>query len=176
MNNLKAYFMTGLPGSGKTTTANKAQHILFEEHDIHSLVLDGDEIRKGLNKDLNFSEEGRLENIRRIAEVSKILLNSSIIPIVATVTPTDTIRNLAKEILTPEKFSLVWIHCKLEDCLEKRNRNIFYENLRNEQGIINPKFFETPERYDILINTHLLDITQSAQLLVEKIVLDTLQG
>ena len=169
MKETKTYFMTGLPGSGKTSIATEAQKVLTQLYKINSVVLDGDQLRSGINKDLDFTEEGRKENIRRTAEIAKLFMESGTIPIVSTITPTNQLRNLARDILKPENMCLIWIKCNIETCIQRRNRRELYNNLKNETGIVNPKFFEIPDKYDLVIDTETLDLYECTNTLITSI-------
>src|ERR1700761_4739219 len=103
MKSSRALWFTGLSGAGKSTLANALKSKL-EENGQSVKVFDGDEIRKGLNKDLGFSIDDRFENIRRVAEVNKLFLNFGISTINAFISPTEQIRNMAKEIIGEDRF------------------------------------------------------------------------
>ena len=173
MKKIKTYFMTGLPGSGKTTIATETQNVLKILYGVNAIVLDGDRLRAGINIDLDFTEQGRTENIRRTAEITKLFMESEMIPIVSTVTPTNYLRELARKILKPENVCFIWIKCDIETCIQRRSQQGLYENLKNEPGIINPRFFETPDEYDLVINTDTSDISDSVDTLIQKILQNT---
>jgi adenylylsulfate kinase len=150
----KVVWMTGLSGSGKTTIAKIVERKL-QEKGFLSQILDGDNIRAGINNNLGFSEEDRKENIRRIAEVSKLFLNCGIITINCFVSPTIEIRELAKVIVGKEDFLEVFVDTPLEEC-EKRDTKGLYKKARKGlisdfTGISSP--FENPVNPFIKINT-----------------------
>lgn len=164
-------WFTGLSGSGKSTLSIELEKELHSRGFLCRL-LDGDNIRSGINKNLTFSEEDRLENIRRIAEVSKLFVDSGIITIAAFISPTDTIRDMAKEIIGEENFMEVYVSTPIETC-EKRDIKGLYEKARRGEikeftGISSP--FEAPKNPAISIDTSKIDIEDSVEMLL-KIVL-----
>jgi len=151
--NSMVIWMTGLSGSGKSTIAIGLEKKLFERG-ILTQVLDGDNVRTGINKNLGFSEEDRTENIRRIAEVSKLFLNCGIVCINCFVSPTIEIRANAKKIIGND-FVEVYINTPIEEC-EKRDVKGLYKKARAGEikdftGINAP--FEAPTHPDIEIKT-----------------------
>jgi adenylylsulfate kinase len=141
----KVIWFTGLSGSGKSTIAQHLEKKLHAEG-FFTMVLDGDNVRTGINKNLGFSEDARLENIRRIAEVSKLFLNSGVITICCFVSPTIEIRELAKQIIGAQDFLEVYVNTPLEVC-EQRDVKGLYEKARKGEikdftGIHQP--FEAP--------------------------------
>jgi len=144
--NAKVIWFTGLSGSGKTTLASLLEKRLFELN-YFCQILDGDNVRSGINKNLKFTEEDRIENIRRIAEVSKLFMNCGIILICAFISPTNEMRQMAREIIGDEDFLEVFINTPLEVC-EKRDPKGLYKRarsgeLKNFTGISAP--FEEPD-------------------------------
>ncbi|HRF75711.1 MAG TPA: adenylyl-sulfate kinase, partial [Chitinophagales bacterium] len=111
----KVIWLTGLSGSGKSTIAEAVEKILHERGYL-TMLLDGDNIRTGINNNLTFSEPDRVENIRRIAEVSKLFLNCGIITLNSFVSPTNEIRTLAKNIIGETDFVEVYVNAPLEVC------------------------------------------------------------
>ncbi|TAH24949.1 MAG: adenylyl-sulfate kinase [Cytophagales bacterium] len=147
-------WMVGLSGSGKSTLAKAVEQALHEEGCITQL-LDGDNLRTGINNNLGFSEADRIENIRRSAETAKLFLNCGIITICSFISPTEQIRNLAKQIIGEEDFYEVYIECPIEEC-EKRDVKGLYKKARageiqNFTGIDAP--FEPPINPAIHVNT-----------------------
>ena len=147
-------WMTGLSGSGKSTIAKGVEQKL---HELGYLVqiLDGDNIRTGINSNLGFSEEDRIENIRRIAEVTKLFINCGVITINSFVSPTKDIRDLAAEIIGKADFFEVYINASFEEC-EKRDVKGLYKKARageikNFTGLDAP--FEAPENAALEILT-----------------------
>lgn len=147
-------WMTGLSGSGKTTIASWLEKKLHHEG-ILVQVLDGDNIRSGINNNLGFGEEDRIENIRRISEVSKLFINCGIVTINCFVSPTIEIREQAKNIIGKDDFIEVFIDTPIDLC-EKRDVKGLYKKARNGEiknftGIDAP--FEKPNHPDIIIKT-----------------------
>lgn len=150
----KTIWMTGLSGAGKTTIALGLEKELFNRGFFVKL-LDGDDVRTGLNKDLSFSPGDRTENIRRIAEVNRLFVLSGIITIDCFISPTLEIRHMAREIIGPENFIEVFVKASLEVC-EKRDVKGLYAKARaglikDFTGISAP--YETPVQADLVLDT-----------------------
>ena len=151
-------WFTGLSGSGKSTMANLLESELHASG-YKTYILDGDNIRGGLCNDLSFTEEDRIENIRRIGEVSKLFLDSGIIVLCAFVSPFAKDRDLVKTLVGRENFIEVFVDCPLEEC-ERRDVKGLYKKARegkikNFTGIDSP--FEKPEMADIILKTAEVD-------------------
>lgn len=147
-------WMTGLSGSGKSTIAQLVQAKLAAKGKL-VYVLDGDNIRSGLNQDLGFSLEDRNENIRRISEVAKLMVDVGVICLCSFVSPTNAIRSQAKAIIGEDDFKLVYINTSLEEC-EKRDVKGLYKKTRKGEikgftGIDSP--FEAPDSPDLDLPT-----------------------
>ncbi len=121
-------WMTGLSGSGKTTLAIGLEKLLYEQGYLVE-VLDGDNVRSGINSNLGFSEADRKENIRRVAEISRLFVNCGIITINSFVSPTDDLREMAEDIIGEKNFYLVYVNTSLEEC-EKRDTKGLYAKAR----------------------------------------------
>ena len=150
----KVIWFTGLSGSGKSTIAQHLERYLFEQG-YFAQVLDGDNIRSGINNNLGFSEVDRQENIRRIAEVSRLYVESGIISINSFISPTIAIRQMAKEIIGADDFIEVYVNAPLEVC-EKRDVKGLYKKARSGAikgftGIDAP--YEAPENPALEIKT-----------------------
>jgi len=161
-------WLYGLSGSGKSALANNVERALFKKG-IKTQILDGDNIRSGLNKDLGFSDEDRLENIRRIAEVAKLFANSGILTLTAFITPKKELRELAKNIIGPSDFTEVYVQCSFETC-EQRDVKGLYAKARTG-GVA--KFtgkdsaFETGEdTADVVIDTENQTLEESTNTLL----------
>lgn len=157
-------WFTGLSGSGKSTIANELAARLFTD-DIQVYVLDGDNIRHGLNRDLGFSDDDRKENIRRIAEVSKLFVDSGTIAITAFISPFLEDRDAARTILNSDEFIEVYIKCSLTEC-ENRDPKGLYKKARSGEikqftGIDSP--YEAPIAPELVIDTALLSIKDSVE-------------
>ena len=167
----KVIWLTGLSGSGKTTIALELEKKIFKMG-YFVQVLDGDNIRVGISNNLSFSDNDRLENIRRISEVSKLFIDCGIITINCFVSPTNSIRNKAKEIIGDKNFIGVYINANLETC-KKRDTKGLYKKARmgeidNFTGI--SSVFETPDPSFININTNKTNINKSVDCLLEAIL------
>jgi adenylylsulfate kinase len=155
-------WMTGLSGSGKSTIAEGLEKKLFDQG-FFTQLLDGDNTRVGINNNLGFSLEDRHENIRRIAEVSKLFINSGIICINSFVSPTTEIRQMAKDVIGPDNFLEIFVNTPLEVC-ESRDVKGLYAKARSGAikgftGIDSP--FEAPNKPDLEILTENQDISAS---------------
>ena len=156
-------WMTGLSGSGKTSIATYLEQILFDKG-YFTQIIDGDDIRDGINKDLGFSLEERWENIRRAAEISKILLNCGVITICCFISPTNEIRNLAKKIVGKENIIEVFVNASIATC-EKRDTKGLYSKARAKRvldftGI--SSVYEIPLTPQLTVDTENLSIEESA--------------
>lgn len=163
-------WMTGFSGSGKTTLAYHLEKQLFEQG-ILTKVLDGDVLRIGINKDLGFSTEDRTENIRRTAEMAKELASCGIVVICSLITPTNTLRLLAENIIGQHRFILYHISTPLVIC-EQRDVKGHYAKarsgeLKNFTGISNP--FEMPTNAIFSIDTSSSPISKSVDILFDDI-------
>lgn len=157
-------WMTGLSGSGKSTIAIGLEKKLHQAG-IICKVLDGDNIRSGLNSNLGFSEDDRMENIRRIAEVNKLFLENGIITINCFVSPTKDVRALAKNIIGEKDFNEIYIKASFEACTDRDVKGLYKKALageiKNFTGLDAP--FDIPEFPDLTIDTQSLDIDNSIQ-------------
>jgi adenylylsulfate kinase len=159
-------WLTGLSGSGKSTIADHLEQYLFKKG-IHTANLDGDVLRTGLNKDLGFSEEDRSENIRRIAEISKILSDNGLVVITAFVSPFSKDRNLVKKTVGEENFIEIFVQTSIEEC-ERRDVKGLYSKarkgeLKNFTGIDSP--YENPINPDLIIDTEKTSIEDAVKVL-----------
>lgn len=158
---------TGLSGAGKSTLANNLEHLLFKKN-IKTYTLDGDNIRKGINKNLGFSPEDRSENNRRVAEISKLLIDAGVVVLVAIIAPYQKDREMIKNIVDKENYIEVFVNTSLETC-EKRDVKGLYEKARkgeikNMTGISSP--YEIPTHPDIEISDQ-LSIEESMTLIFD---------
>lgn len=167
----KVIWFTGLSGSGKSTIAREVERELYNRGHLVQ-VLDGDNVRTGINNNLGFSEEDRKENIRRIAEVSKLFVNCGVVTLNCFVSPTIAMRQMAKDIVGEENFVEVYVNASFEEC-EKRDVKGLYAKARrgeikNFTGLDAP--FEAPENPDIEVNTGQLDVPASVVLVTDHIL------
>lgn len=160
----RVVWFTGLSGAGKSTIANLVEKRLHAEG-RHTYLLDGDNVRHGLNKDLGFTEEDRVENIRRVAEVSKLMVDAGLIVLVSFISPFRAERQLARELLEPGEFVEVFVDTPLAEA-EKRDVKGLYAKaragqLKNFTGIDSP--YEPPESPEIRIDTTKVDPETAAE-------------
>jgi adenylylsulfate kinase len=159
-------WLTGLSGSGKTTIAAGAEKILNEEGKL-TQILDGDNIRSGINSNLGFSEADREENIRRIAEVAKLFKECGVITFCCFVSPTNKMRSLAKKIIGEKDFVHVYVGTSLEECEQRDVKGLYAKarkgELKNFTGIDSP--FEVPTDVDLEIETKNKTVEESVKLL-----------
>jgi adenylylsulfate kinase len=147
-------WFTGLSGSGKSTLAHSLEEKLFQKG-CRTFVLDGDNVRHGLNSNLDFSEAGRTENIRRISEVSKLMLESGLIVMTAFISPINKDRGEARQLISNEDFIEIYCKASIETC-ETRDVKGLYKRARageitNYTGIDSP--YEVPENPELTIDT-----------------------
>lgn len=154
----------GLSGSGKSTLASRLEQRLYEQGK-RTFILDGDNIRSGLNRDLDFSESARKENIRRIAHVAALMADAGLITITAFITPFEAERQMVRETVGAERYLEVYVNCPLEEC-EKRDVKGLYAKARrgeisNFTGINSP--FEEPQLADLQVPTHQLSVDEGVE-------------
>ncbi len=149
------FWLTGLSGSGKSTLALRLENELIQKG-VTVIVLDGDSLRAGLNSDLQFSETDRAENIRRVAEVAKIMVQSGIVVCCSLVSPKNNMREEAKKIVGQEDFSLIFIDTPLEICMQRDPKGLYQKaiqgTIKHFTGISDP--FEIPQIADLTLATH----------------------
>ena len=164
-------WMTGLSGSGKSTLARSL------ENNLHGMgfltkLLDGDNLRSGINNNLGFSEEDRTENIRRAAEVSKLFAQCGVVTICSLISPTNAIRSMAKEVIGEELFCEVFVNCPLEVCEQRDVKGLYAKARKGEikkfTGIDAP--FEHPANPALEIRTDLHSIEECQAQLLEDIL------
>jgi adenylylsulfate kinase len=160
----KVVWLYGLSGSGKSTLANALERRLFAEG-FTTTLLDGDNVRDGLNKGLGFSDTDREENNRRVAEVSKLFIQSGIICINSFITPKESLRQLVREILNPENLLEIYVECSFEIC-QKRDVKGLYK--RATDGKVahftgTQSAFEPPSKPDLKLNTESTPLEESLE-------------
>ena len=163
-------WFTGLSGSGKSTLANATEQELYKLN-ANTYTLDGDDIRRGLNSDLNFTEEGRAENMRRIGEVAKLMCDAGLIVLAAFVSPFRREREMLRKLMEGS-FVEIFVDAPLDVC-EERDIKGLYKKARNGEisnftGISSP--FEAPGDPDIHVRTDLLPVEKSVQVIIEKVL------
>lgn len=163
-------WFTGLSGSGKSTVALGVERELHQRG-ILCRILDGDNIRAGINNNLGFSEEDRRENIRRIAEIGKLFVHTGIVTLACFVSPTNEIRQMAKEIIGEEDFKEVFVSTPIEECERRDVKGLYARARRGEvkdfTGISAP--FEAPENPALSIDTSKLTLEESVNKVLELI-------
>ncbi len=157
-------WFVGLSGSGKSTIASALEEKLFSSGK-NTYILDGDNIRSGLNRDLDFSDESRKENIRRIAEVSRLFLDAGTIVLTAFITPFAKEREMIRKLIGAENYVEVFVNCPIEEC-EKRDVKGLYAKARrgeikNFTGIDSP--FEEPTNADVIIESHKISVEEGVE-------------
>ncbi len=163
-------WLTGFSGSGKSTVANQLEIALFEKG-VRSFCLDGDNTRLGINKDLGFSSADRTENIRRVAEMAKLFLESGTIVITSFISPLISDREMAKKIIGSTDFVEVFINCPLAICEQRDVKGLYAKARKGEikdfTGIDSP--FEAPLNSDIELFTNQNSIEECVKIILEKI-------
>jgi bifunctional enzyme CysN/CysC len=164
-------WFTGLSASGKSTIANLVEKkLLASGH--HTYLLDGDNVRHGLNKDLGFTDEDRVENIRRVAEVAKLMVDAGLIVLVSFISPFRSERRLARGLFAPGEFIEVHVDTPLE-VAERRDVKGLYAKARagelpNFTGIDSP--YEAPEHAELVLDTTTVPAEQLAQRVVDRVL------
>lgn len=162
-------WFTGLSGSGKSTLSVEVESLLFQKG-IHTYILDGDNIRHGLNKDLSFSDTDRKENIRRIGEVAKLFVDAGIIVLTAFISPFRADRDFVRSLIPEGKFIEIFVDCDLATC-EKRDPKGLYKKARDNRindftGLSSP--YEEPKNPELVIfNGENSDLNKNAALIIE---------
>ncbi|MEQ9167021.1 MAG: adenylyl-sulfate kinase [Fulvivirga sp.] len=163
-------WMVGLSGSGKSTLATGLENRLHQ-NGFHTMLLDGDNLRSGINSNLGFSEDERIENIRRAAEISKLFALNGTVTICSLISPTENIRKMAAEIIG-EKYCEVFINCPLEVCEERDVKGLYAKarrgEIKNFTGIDSP--FEIPKSPSIDVKTNEMTLESSLDYLYNSII------
>lgn len=164
-------WFTGLSGSGKSTVAIALERELHQRG-LLCRILDGDNIRSGINNNLGFSPEDRVENIRRIAEVSKLFIDTGVITIAAFISPNNELREMASSIIGKENFLEVYVNTPIEEC-ERRDVKGLYAKARKGEikdftGVSAP--FEAPKHPALSLDTSVLSLEESVNKLLEMIL------
>jgi adenylylsulfate kinase len=167
----KLIWFTGLSGSGKSTLAVQLEAQLYALG-FKTYLLDGDNVRAGLNKDLSFSDDGRVENIRRIGEVSKLMLDAGLVVLSAFISPFEADREQVENIVGHENYLEVFVNTPLEVCEQRDVKGLYKKaragEVKNFTGIDSP--YEIPSNPDVNIPTHELTLDQSIDMLLKKIL------
>lgn len=159
-------WFTGLSGSGKSTLAVQLEAVLHSKG-YKTYLLDGDNIRAGINKDLSFTDADRIENIRRIGEVANLMLDSGMVVLSAFISPFQADRDQVKKIVGAESYFEVFVDTPLEVCEQRDVKGLYKKaragEIKNFTGI--DSAYEIPARPDIIIQTHILSVNDSLDLL-----------
>lgn len=163
-------WMTGLSGAGKSTLANSLEQELNKKGK-HTYILDGDNLRYGLNSDLGFSEADRCENVRRAAEAANLMVDAGLIVVVSLISPFKKERDFAKSLFKENQFKEIYISTSLQEC-EQRDTKGLYKKARQGEvkdftGISSP--YEPPEKPDLIIDTQDKSVSDCVQLILEKV-------
>jgi adenylylsulfate kinase len=163
-------WFTGLSGSGKSTLAGKVEELLFKQG-ARTYILDGDNVRKGMNNNLGFSPEDRKENIRRIGEMSKLFVDAGIIVLTAFISPYRSDRKIVRQLLHPGEFIEVHVKCPVSVCEERDIKGLYKKaragEIKDFTGISAP--YEDPEKPEITVETNNMTIDKAAEKIYEYI-------
>ena len=164
-------WFTGLSGSGKSTIANEVQRRLYATG-RHSFILDGDNVRHGLNRDLGFTDADRVENIRRVAEVSKLMVEAGLITLVSFISPFRAERELARNLMEEGEFIEIFVNTPLSVAETRDPKGLYKKaragNLKNFTGIDSP--YEAPENPEIEINTAEISVEDAAERVINGLI------
>jgi adenylylsulfate kinase len=164
-------WMCGLSGSGKSTLASALESELYAKN-IHSKLLDGDNLRTGINSNLGFSENDRTENIRRAAEISKLFVENGEVVICSLISPTNAIRKMAKEIIGEESYREIYINASFDECAKRDVKGLYKKALageiKNFTGLDSP--FEAPETPFLELNTGSKSLEECKDLLLKTVL------
>jgi len=167
----RVFWLYGLSGSGKSTLANALERRLFADG-YFTQILDGDNIRTGLNRDLGFSDEDRMENIRRIAEVARLFMDAGVVTLTSFICPARAMRAMAREIVGAENFVEVYVRASFEKCAERDVKGLYAKAQSGELKQFTGKdsAFEEPERADLTIDTETATLEESLDELYRNVV------
>ena len=170
-------WFTGLSGAGKSTIANLIEKRLLSMN-RHTYILDGDNVRHGLNKDLGFTAQDRVENIRRVAEVAKLMVDAGLIVLASFISPFRAERRMVRDLLEPGEFLEVFVDAPLSVAEERDPKGLYKKarrgELKNFTGIDSP--YEPPEQPDIRLDTTLMTADQAADEIVEHLLKRGISG
>jgi len=161
-------WLTGLPGSGKSTISHELEYRLFQRR-IRTYVLDGDNVRQGLCRDLGFSAEDRRENLRRVGEAARLFLDAGILTIGAFASPYGADRLMVRRMFGPGDFIEVYLKCDLRVCEERDPKGLYKKarsgEIKNFTGVSDP--YEPPENPEIVLDTDRLSIEESVSKIMD---------
>ncbi len=161
-------WFTGLSGSGKTTIANRVERLLFNAG-RHTYLLDGDKVRRGLSRDLSFTDADRVENVRRVGEVAKMMLDAGLIVLVSLISPFRADRGMVRRMVGEGEFVEIFVDAPLEVCESRDPKGLYSRaragEIKNFTGLDSP--YEAPENPDIRLDTTNLSPEEAARLIIE---------
>lgn len=161
-------WFTGLSGSGKSTIANLVEQKLHEQN-VSTYLMDGDNLRHGLNSDLGFSPEDRRENIRRIGETAKLFVNGGVVVLAAFVSPYRHDRQLVRELVESDEFIEIFVKCSLKTCKNRDPKGLYKKARDNEikefTGVSAP--YEEPENPELIVETEQMTPKESCELILD---------
>ena len=167
----RCLWLTGLSASGKSTVANLLERHLVSEG-RHTYLLDGDNVRHGLNRDLGFTEADRVENIRRVAEVARLMVDAGLIVIVSFISPFQSERDFARSLFDKDEFMEIFVDASVETCARRDPKGLYAKakrgEIRNFTGVDSP--YERPERPDLRLDTEKLSPEECVELVIERLV------
>ena len=160
----KVFWFYGLSGSGKSTLAVRLERRLHAEGYLTQL-LDGDNVRTGLNQDLGFSDADRHENIRRIAEVTKLFLSAGFVTLTSFITPTNVLRQLARSIVGADEFAEIYVECSFQECARRDVKGLYAKADAGKVAQFTGKDsrFEPGVSPDLTVNTEKLDVENAVE-------------
>lgn len=165
-------WLTGLSGSGKSSIANALEYHLVKHHNAHTYLLDGDNIRTGLNAGLGFSDADRKENIRRIGEVSKLMFDAGLIVITAFISPFRADRELVRSLFLPGEFWEVYVSCSLDTCQKRDPKGLYQKALKGEiaefTGITSP--YEVPQSPELVVNSDVFGLEECVDQIMTSLI------
>lgn len=157
-------WLTGLSGSGKSTVANALERFLVQRG-YHTYLLDGDNVRHGLNRDLRFSDEDRVENIRRVGEVAKLMVDAGLIVITSFISPFSQEREMVRDMLEEDEFVEIYLNTPLEVCEERDPKGLYRKarkgEIKNFTGIDSD--YEAPEKPDLMVDTSKVELSENIE-------------
>ena len=163
-------WFTGLSGSGKSTIANLVERQLYD-HGVRTFLLDGDNVRHGLNRDLGFADADRVENVRRVGEVAKLFTEAGLVTLCSFISPFRAERRMVRELLPEGDFIEIFVDTPLEDCIKRDPKGLYAKALKgaiaNFTGVSSP--YEAPEAAEIVLQTNALSAQEAADKVIAEL-------
>ncbi len=163
-------WFTGLSGSGKSTIANLVERQLYERG-VRTFLLDGDNVRHGLNRDLGFADADRVENVRRVGEVAKLFTEAGMVVLCSFISPFKAERRVVRELLAEGDFIEVFVDAPLEDCMKRDPKGLYAKAVKGEiahfTGVTSP--YEAPENAELVLPTHELSAGEAADRVIAEL-------